>query len=202
MQVPRASAGQRTDCWEQVSRVRGSGPMDRQGKLEEVHGVLQVPKVQVAPVEEDKEAAMSEENIAHWKPDLKTFGIKLWVDDIRKAPEGWHHAKTVTEAIRVLDTMEVAEVSLDHDISYKVSIGHGDPRPFASPETFEPVARFIARMVIENEVHTGEYPRVVRLHSANAMGRIKMMAILSPVRQFIEIIDTPSKPCNRFEEEG
>ena len=73
--------------------------------------------------------------------------IKLWVDDIRPAPEGWHWAETVTEAIRILDTAEVTELSLDHDISYKVSIGHGDPRPFCSPETFEPVARFIAMML-------------------------------------------------------
>lgn len=119
------------------------------------------------------------------------MGIKLWVDDIRKAPEGWHHAKTVTEAIRVLDTMEVEEVSLDHDISMKVSVGFGDPRPFASPETFEPVARFIAAK------YRPGLP--ITLHTASSVGADKMAWILREVGHAPAI--RLSKPCNRFEEE-
>lgn len=41
--------------------------------------------------------------------------IRLWIDDIRPAPEGWHHAKTCAEAIEFLENNFVDEVSFDHD---------------------------------------------------------------------------------------
>jgi hypothetical protein len=116
--------------------------------------------------------------------------MRLWVDDIRKEPEGWTRAKTVTEAIRILDMGQVDEVSLDHDISYKVSIGHGDARPFCAPETFEPVARFIAARF------RSSLP--VTLHTANAVAAERMKNILEGFPVTISL----SKPCNRFEEEG
>lgn len=78
--------------------------------------------------------------------------IKLYVDDVRECPEGWHLARTITEAIRILATMSVDEVSLDHDIGY----GHTESFEIVG-ETFEPVARYIALM--ENKpkvyVHSG-----------------------------------------------
>jgi hypothetical protein len=106
------------------------------------------------------------------------MGLLLWVDDLRNpidfCPEGelWHWAKTVTEAIRVLATVEVSRVSLDHDImEYK-------PQPDGvlavstgmSMETFEPVARYIALM---------PDPPKVAIHTANPAGRSKMEAILA-----------------------
>ena len=120
------------------------------------------------------------------------MSIKLWVDDIRTEPEGWQRARSVTEAIRILDTMEVSEVSIDHDISMKVSVGHGDPRPFASPETFEPVARFIAAKYVPGIVIT--------LHTASSIGAEKMAGILRDAGHNPAI--RLSKPCNRFEFEG
>lgn len=121
--------------------------------------------------------------------------MKLWVDDIRKEPDGWVRAKTVTDAIRILDTQDVDEVSLDHDISYKVSIGHGDPRPFCAPETFEPVARYIAKAYA---TETFISPLPITLHTANSVGAQKMAEILRGFKVTIKL----SKPCNRFEEES
>ena len=116
--------------------------------------------------------------------------VKLFIDDIRKEPEGWHRAKTVTEAIRILDTMEVDEVSLDHDISTRVDVGCGDVRDVASQETFEPVARFIA----------AKYALGIKitLHTGSGVGADKMAEILRDVghNPIIEL----SKPCDRFEE--
>ena len=42
--------------------------------------------------------------------------MKLWLDDIRPAPEGWTHARTVAEAKALLETGEVTHASLDHDL--------------------------------------------------------------------------------------
>lgn len=115
--------------------------------------------------------------------------MKLWVDDIRPAPEGWVRAKTVTEAIRLIHTNPIEEVSLDHDISYKVSIGHGDARPFCAPETFEPVARFISVVRHYNDLK-------ITLHTANAVAAKKMADILSGFDVMIKL----SEPCNRWED--
>ncbi len=126
--------------------------------------------------------------------------MKLWVDDIRPAPEGWTRARSVTEAIRILATMSVEEVSLDHDISMKVMVGDeeagfSEPRPFRSNETFEPVAWFIRELARERP--DGRYPSHVTLHTANSVGAEKMRGILSDT--MIEVSVRLSKPCNRFE---
>lgn len=106
------------------------------------------------------------------------MSIKLWVDDLRVAPEGWHWAKTVTEAIRILDEQDVSEVAVDHDICHENKMLAGEQEFYstsACPETFEPVARFIAMMWKEGEA----FPDFVTIHTANPIGAQKMKEILS-----------------------
>jgi hypothetical protein len=57
--------------------------------------------------------------------------MKLYIDDIRPAPEGWQQARTVTDAIRFLSKFSLVteEISIDHDISYAVEVA-GIQRPF------------------------------------------------------------------------
>lgn len=101
--------------------------------------------------------------------------MKLFVDDLRKSPQGWHHAKTISEAIRTLATHEVEEVSLDHDISHAVMMENNGnrsviARPFPCGETFEPVAWFLKAI---------KYRGKVTLHTANPIGAKKMAEILA-----------------------
>ena len=42
--------------------------------------------------------------------------IFLWLDDIRPAPRGFTHVKTIDEAKAILGTGRVAFASLDHDL--------------------------------------------------------------------------------------
>ena len=72
-------------------------------------------------------------------------GINLYVDDIRKAPTGWHLARSVSEAIRILDTMLVQYLSVDHDKCHSE-----DGKKFACDDTFESVVRFALRLPKEN----------------------------------------------------
>lgn len=126
----------------------------------------------------------------------KTLGLKLYVDDIRNPDDfvgpGWHWAKTVTEAIRILDEQDVDIVSLDHDIAHSIPItGSTIAQPFACTETFEPVARFIRCLVLGaldwDDGHS--YPHTVYLHSANPIGIEKMKAILAPVNKMIHVVE-------------
>lgn len=97
--------------------------------------------------------------------------MKLYVDDIRKEPQGWVRAKTVSEAIRIIATQSVDEVSLDHDISHRINMD-SIARPFPCGETFEPVAWFLRGIKFSGKV---------TLHTANPIGAKKMAEILADV---------------------
>lgn len=109
--------------------------------------------------------------------------MKLFVDDIRACPQGWTPAKTVTEAIRILATREVEEVSLDHDIQCEHKIPEGwtfeignTKLNAASPETFEPVARYIS--AVKEVMHGMQWSIKVTFHTSNFDAGRKMAAIL------------------------
>lgn len=93
-------------------------------------------------------------------------GLKLFVDDLREPPEGWHLARTATEAIRVLATapIRVIEVSLDHDITHSGG---------TCPESFEAVAHYIAAMPDERR------PERVFIHTANVAMAGKLKGIIA-----------------------
>lgn len=90
--------------------------------------------------------------------------MKLYVDDLRKCPEGWTLARTNTEAIRLLATGYVEEISIDHDICVpnvefisevvrkRLQIGQ---------ETFQPVVYYIIAMNPEFR------PKIINMHTAN-----------------------------------
>jgi|SRR5260221_1950473 len=88
--------------------------------------------------------------------------MKLFVDDIRKEWVDWYKASTITDAIRLLATVPVEVVSLDHDIQQSIPGTRGF-------ETFEPVARYIALM-----------PKrpIVQFHTGNPYGGQRMAEIL------------------------
>lgn len=121
--------------------------------------------------------------------------IKLFVDDLRPAPEGWVLVRTVTEAIRLIDTQEISDISLDHDISMKVSV-NGEARPFKSEETFEPVARFLREKITTS--YKGRRIRII-LHSANQTGRENMERILLEGGEDLEIRHEPRAAVNKYE---
>lgn len=52
--------------------------------------------------------------------------IKIWVDDVRPAPIGWHWCKSVNETIdliKYLGQNEISEISFDHDSGIYYSRG-------------------------------------------------------------------------------
>ena len=88
--------------------------------------------------------------------------VKVWLDDIRPAPAGWIRVYWPEEAIELLKTGDVVEISLDHDL--------GDL--FNQPErTGYDVILWIERMVFtENFV-----PPTILVHTANWVAEKKML---------------------------
>jgi len=120
--------------------------------------------------------------------------MKLFVDDIRDAPDDtWHTVRTVTEAIRVLynNHGNIKVISLDHDISYPVEV-NGLSRPYPSPETFHAVAYYISAAY--GSYPTDSLPNII-LHTANPLGAEQMRLTLYRFDVEIKL----SAPANRLE---
>jgi hypothetical protein len=75
--------------------------------------------------------------------------MKLWIDDLRPAPEGWVWAKNSIEALNYLYTKEVEEVSFDHDLG--------------GEDTTRPIVLVLCNYDL--------FPPICRVHSMNPIGR-------------------------------
>lgn len=92
--------------------------------------------------------------------------MKLFVDDIRPAPEGWQLARTIGQAIRALSTGLVEEISLDHDIACK----HPECFSDCILDDFMAVAEYIALMP--------HRPKIIRIHTGNIGAGARMADLL------------------------
>ncbi|MEO1618526.1 MAG: cyclic-phosphate processing receiver domain-containing protein [Planctomycetota bacterium] len=93
--------------------------------------------------------------------------MKVYLNDERSTPEGWTRVYWPAEAIELLRTGEVEEISLDHDLG-------DDDRG-----TGYDVVKWI-----EEQVATANFvPPKIKVHSANISAREKMeLGIASIIR--------------------
>lgn len=85
--------------------------------------------------------------------------MKLWLDDIRPSPDDYLHARSVNEAIRLLEEHGCEYASLDHDLGdYAEDGGDGFKLVLWMAETDRWATKGI------------------RVHSANAPGMKRMLA--------------------------
>ena len=120
--------------------------------------------------------------------------LRIWLDDDledRAAPEGWIHVTTAWEAIDLLRTGRVVELSLDHDLGGPETNGRGTD-----------VVDFIAE---QQEVHDRMlWPRDgIRLHTGNPYGRDAMRRTIRRYEErggvdLTESLSPGGKPVFRF----
>ncbi|MEH6421288.1 cyclic-phosphate processing receiver domain-containing protein [Pseudomonas sp. CGJS7] len=91
--------------------------------------------------------------------------MQVFLGDERDTPAGWHRVYWPDEAIALLETGEVVELSLDHDL--------GDDQRGTGYD----VIVWIERAVIER----GFRPPSIRVHSANPTARVRMLAGIEAV---------------------
>lgn len=84
--------------------------------------------------------------------------MKIYLDDERTTPEGWRRVYWPDEAILLLETGQVTEISLDHDL--------GDDERGTGYD----VVLWIEEAVITR----GFIPPKILVHSANSSARLKM----------------------------
>lgn len=124
------------------------------------------------------------------------MNMKLWVDDIRNAPdESWTVARTALAAIRGIARYEFKEISLDHDISHQVTIGNLG-RPYPCEETFMSVVYYIALKY--DDWDEDMIPKIT-LHTSNTVAADEMTAVLA--EKNIHCVKKLSGLANRLEME-
>ena len=94
---------------------------------------------------------------------------KVFLDDIRLAPEGWVRVFWPEEAIAHLETGQVTHLSLDHDL--------GDD----ARGTGYDVLLWIEQAVAVD----GFNPPEIIIHSANPAARIRMVAAITSIRSLV-----------------
>lgn len=95
--------------------------------------------------------------------------VKVYLDDERLTPEGWVRAWWPEEAIVLLQTGEVTDISLDHDL--------GDD----TRGTGYDVIRWIEEAVALNRFT----PPNIIVHSANPAGRQRMMLGIASIKRLL-----------------
>jgi hypothetical protein len=95
--------------------------------------------------------------------------MKLWVDDIRPAPEGWHWAKNYNDAIDILGNPPVGgivDASLDHDLDYIDEYRW---------DSYGPTGYDIVKWIWANDA----WPKhSLAIHTDNPVGRQNMIAVI------------------------
>ena len=100
--------------------------------------------------------------------------MKVFLDDERPVPEGWHLARWPEEVILLLETGEVTHLSLDHDL--------GDDTRGTGYDVV---------LWIEEAVATrGFRPPRIYVHSANASARVKMEHGIESIRRFTRLLQS------------
>lgn len=96
---------------------------------------------------------------------------KLWIDDIRAAPDAtWDVAKNYWEAIDLLRVKDYVTVSFDHDIA-----------SFAQDREF--TGYDILCKIEEAQVFGAKVPVDLYVHSANPIGRGRMQIVIDKIYQ-------------------
>lgn len=91
--------------------------------------------------------------------------MKVYLDDVREAPEGWVRAYNLSDAIGYLKSGKVTEMSLDHDLGDD-SAGSG----------------YDVLTWIEQAVAIYDFrPPTLTIHSANPVGRDRMAVAIDSI---------------------
>lgn len=86
--------------------------------------------------------------------------MRVYLDDERKAPQGWVQVRWPEDAITLLRTGQVMEISLDHDL--------GDD---------ERGTGYDVLLWLEEQVYVNDFrPPMIHIHTANSSARQKMEA--------------------------
>ena len=101
--------------------------------------------------------------------------MKLYLDDGRECPEGWSLVNTAEEAILILESNNVEEVSLDHDL------GDKDHDPEQTGYTV--LLHIESKVVWDDTYHAPQ----IHIHTANSAARPRMEAAVASIERYMKL---------------
>lgn len=110
--------------------------------------------------------------------------VNLWLDDMRPAPAGWVHCRSVNEAKALLTTGGVMRASLDHDLGACDACNGRDADAWLEEHDYKsmPHCDHVGTgytLVCWMEA-TGIWPHErPTVHSANPVGRARMLQVIA-----------------------
>lgn len=109
--------------------------------------------------------------------------MKVYLDDMRRTPEGWHRTYNAIETIDLIRTGQVTELSLDHDLGLDLE-PKSAPVGFNGEEIMNPlnhngymVAAWLEAAVVKGWPEGIPFPAIT-LHTDNPTGRKNMLAAI------------------------
>jgi len=102
------------------------------------------------------------------------FPVRLYMDDLRKCPIGWHVARTVKDAIDIMSNYQVEEASLDHDMGACDACKEKDGSLIHCEHVLDGVD--FVRWMTKTGIWPGKKPLV---HSMNREGREAMELVIN-----------------------
>jgi hypothetical protein len=96
--------------------------------------------------------------------------MRVFLDDVRPAPEGWVRARTPEEVIELLRSGRVEALSLDFDLGFR---GQKERR------TGEVVLQWIEERVVRGDADF-DLPEIT-IHSSNPVGRERLERALDAI---------------------
>ena len=93
--------------------------------------------------------------------------MKVFLDDERTTPDGWRRVYWPNEAIELLKSGQVSEISLDHDL--------GDDQRGTGYDVLLWIEEAVAL--------SGFIPPQMRVHSANAAARLRMEMAIDSIQK-------------------
>ncbi len=97
--------------------------------------------------------------------------MKVYLDDVREAPEGWIRTWLVRDTIQLLRSGLVTHLSLDHDLGDEDVMGTGYD---------------VLTWLEEQVMLHGFIPPEITVHSANAGARPKMEQAIKAIENFTD----------------
>ncbi|MFZ6780435.1 cyclic-phosphate processing receiver domain-containing protein [Undibacterium sp. Ji83W] len=120
----------------------------------------------------DYERLMAHDNLVHTamtSPNPVSLALRVFLDDERATPEGWVRVYWPNEAIDLLKTNAVVEISLDHDL--------GDDQRGTGYD--------VVLWIEETVALHGFKPPKMSVHSANSSAREKMEAGIEAINRLV-----------------
>ena len=112
---------------------------------------------------------------------IEKGGMKVFLDDVRDTPEGWVRVYWPEEACRLLETGQVTEISLDHDLG----------------DDLRGTGYDVVKWIEEAVFTRGFRPPRITVHSANGAARARMEAGIWAIEALIEARELPSAGSRR-----